>query len=61
MPLIYLCGGLDSQAIAFSLMNDLGKNLSKALKFLSQNLNQSYAFEFGNYEELKSIFNTENL
>ena len=61
MPLIYLCGGLDTEAIAFSLVSDLSKNLSKALEFLAQNLNKNYSLDFTNCEEFQVFFNTENL
>lgn len=55
MPLIYLCGGLDAEAIAFSLIHHLSKNLNKAVEFLSQSLGKNIGLKFGKYEELREL------
>lgn len=57
MPLIYLCGGLDAEAIAFSLIKALNKSLSEAVEFLSQNLDEDIGLKFGKYKELRGVFN----
>ncbi|TQR33668.1 oxidoreductase [Campylobacter sp. MIT 99-7217] len=41
MPLIYLCGGLDLEALAFSLVYALIQNLSQILSFMSKKENKT--------------------
>lgn len=43
MPLIYLCGGLDLEALAFSASKELFKNLNEALLYFVKNTNKSKA------------------
>ncbi len=44
MPLIYLCGGLDLEALAFSFSKELCKNLNEALGFLCEKRSKQRAF-----------------
>ncbi|TQR26986.1 hydrogenase small subunit [Campylobacter sp. MIT 97-5078] len=46
MPLIYLSGGLEIEALAFSACELMFKNLNQALKHLSQKQNKAIAFNF---------------
>lgn len=44
MPLIYLCGGLDLESLAFSFCKDLCKNLNEALSFLCDKRSKMKSF-----------------
>ncbi len=46
MPLIYLCGGLDAENLAFSACEAIFKQLKEALKFLSKKQNKQIGFNF---------------
>lgn len=55
-PLIYLCGGLDLEAIAFSACEAIFQNLDEALKFLSQRQNKTANFHCAESLNAKFIY-----
>ena len=55
IPLIYLCGGLDLEAISFSACKVVFENLSKALNFIKQKKQKNIALNANNIQELSFI------